>query len=146
MKSILNIFDFNIWFEKIIYINSKINKLGVIGKILSIILNILIRFVFNCDISPNAILGKNVKFPHAVGIVIGSTSVIGDNTVIMPNVVIGSKEYPPKGIQRHAKIGANCLIGANAIIIGNINIENDCVVAAGSRLTKDLKQGSIFIK
>ncbi|MGB5824668.1 MAG: hypothetical protein WBH44_11400, partial [Proteocatella sp.] len=91
IKKILNILDFNCWYEKLIYIVLKINKKGEIGKYISLILNFLLRLVFNCDISPYAHIGSDVKIPHAVGIVIGGTAVIGNNTVIMPNIVIGAK-------------------------------------------------------
>ena len=141
----MKVLDFNIWFEKVIYVNIKINKLGSIGKLLSILLGTVIRIVFNCDISPNIEIGKNVKIPHAVGIVIGSTAVIGDNTVIMPNVVIGAKYYPSKNEKRHATIGKNCLIGANSTILGDIHIGDNSVIAAGARVTKNLEANSKFV-
>lgn len=37
---------------------------------------------FNCDISYEATIGLNVKFPHPLGIVIGTGSIIGDNVKI----------------------------------------------------------------
>jgi len=139
------IFDYNLWFEKIVFLNVRLNKIGIMGRLLSVIVGLLIRIIFNCDISPNIILGKKVKFPHAVGIVIGSTAIIGDNTVIMPNVVIGAKNYPPNNKKRHATIGKNCLIGTSAIILGDIHVGDNCVIAAGARVTKDLEENSKFI-
>jgi len=120
MFLILRIFDFNLWYEKLIYLLAKINKIGTVGRILSIIFNFILRLIFNCDISPDAHIGKKVKIPHAVGIVIGGTAVIGDKTVIMPNVVIGSKYYPPNNKKRHATIGDNCIIGAGAKVTKNL--------------------------
>lgn len=141
----MHILDFNIWYEKLVFVNSKVNKLGRIGLLISKIINIFLRALFNCDISPSAIIGRNVKIPHAVGIVIGSTAIIGDNTVIMPNVVIGAKNYPPENKKRHATIGKNVLIGANAVIIGDIVIGDNCIIGAGARITKDIDAGSTIV-
>ena len=140
----MGILDFNVWYEKVIYFNCKINKITIIGKVISVMFNCLIRLIFNCDISPDAQIGKNVKIPHAVGIVIGSTAIIGNNTVIMPNVVIGAKEYPPKKLKRHATVGENCLIGANVVIIGDINVGENCLIAAGTTVIKDIVSNTKF--
>lgn len=91
----------------------------------------------NCDISYNAVIGKNVKFPHPIGIVIGDYVIIGDNSKIWQQVTLGSHgrkgkklEYPiiGKGVKIFAgakiiggiSIGENSVIGANAVV--NINV------------------------
>jgi len=139
--------DVNLWYEKLIYYNCRLNKKGMIGKTFSVLFHFIIRLVFNCDISPNAEIGTGIKIPHCVGIVIGATAVIGKNCVIMPNVIVGSKKYPAeKNIKRHATIGDNCLIGANAIIIGDIFIAENTIVGAGAYLDKDVPGNSTLIR
>lgn len=113
-------------------------------KLFSYCIHFIIRLLFNCDISPSAYIGKNVKIPHAVGIVIGSTAKIGSNTVIMPNVVIGAKYYPPIEKKRHATIGNNCFIGANTVILGNICIGDGTIIGAGSVVTKNLVKNTKY--
>jgi len=142
---LLRLIDYNLLYEKLVYFNCKINKLALIGKVISYFIHLLIRVIFNCDISPNAYIGKNVRIPHAVGIVIGGTAVIGDNSIIMPNVVIGSKHYPPKGKKRHATIGERCLLGANSTLIGDIIVGDECIVGAGCTLTKSLEPQTRFL-
>ena len=46
---------------------------------------------YNCYISPKAEIGKNLSFPHPIGIVIGDGVKIGDNCIIYQNVTIGRK-------------------------------------------------------
>lgn len=146
VKLAMKISDFNLLYEKLVYYNCLLNKSGILGMVLSLIFNFLIRAIFNCDISPFAHIGKDVKIPHAVGIVIGGTAVIGDNTIVMPNVVIGSAKYPPEKRKRHATVGRNCLVGANSIIIGDIIIGESAIIAAGSIVVKDVKPFSKYIK
>jgi serine O-acetyltransferase len=139
-------FDFNRTYEKAILKNLKRYKKGKFHKLISIILGNVLRVIFNCDICLGADIGNNVKIPHAVGIVIGSTAIIEDGVIIMPNVVIGASHFPPeiKG-KRHATIKRNCLIGANAVIIGNVTISENVTIAAGAVVTKDIPPNSIVV-
>ena len=103
---------------------------------------------YGCEIYPQATIGKNFYMPHCVGIVVGSTTIIGDNCTIFPNVVFGArysaKEANPKG-RRHAKVGNNCTIGANSSIIGDITIGNNVIVGAGAVVTKDVPDNTIVV-
>ena len=94
-----------------------------------------------CQIYPQAKLGKGLYIPHFVGIVVGSTTELGDNCTIFPNVVFGAAYHPgeqnPTG-RRHPKCGNNCVFGTNSSIIGNILIGNNVTVGAGSVITKDI--------
>lgn len=96
---------------------------------------------YGCEIYPQATIGKGLYLPHCTGIVVGNTTVIGNNCVIFPNVVFGAryspKEENPQG-RRHAKVGDNCVFGANASIIGAITIGSNVTVGAGAVVTKDV--------
>lgn len=85
---------------------------------------------------------------HAHNIFIGMTAAIGDNCKIYPGVgiyatVIGDHERSSHGIAKHAHIGNDCFLGANAIIIGNITIGDDVLVAAGATVTKNVPSHSV---
>ncbi len=103
---------------------------------------------YGCEVYPQAKLGENFYMPHCVGVVIGSTTIIGDNCTVFPNVVFGARYSPdrdnPKG-RRHAKVGNNCVFGANSTIIGNIIIGNNVFIGAGAVVTKDVPDNSIII-
>ena len=101
---------------------------------------------YGCQIYPQATLGEGLYIPHFVGIVVGSTSELGDNCTIFPNVVFGAAYHPntpnPLG-RRHPKCGDNCVFGTNASIIGKINIGNNVTVGAGSVVTKDIPDNAV---
>lgn len=50
------------------------------------------------------------------------------------------------GIRKHASIGNDCFLGANSIIIGNIVIGDDVLIAAGATVTKDVPAHSVVKK
>ncbi len=93
--------------------------------------------VYAMDIHPGAKLGKGVVVDHGIGLVIGETSEIGDNAFIFHNVTLGGTGH--EGGDRHPKIKNNVFIGAGATILGNIIINDNVNIAAGSIVTKDVQ-------
>ncbi|WP_159715034.1 serine O-acetyltransferase [Blochmannia endosymbiont of Camponotus nipponensis] len=89
-----------------------------------------ISTVFNVDIHPAASIGCGVMIDHATGVVIGETSIIENNVSIMQSVTLGGTG---KVIgDRHPKIRQRVMIGAGAIILGNIEIGYGAKIGAGS--------------
>ena len=78
-----------------------------------------------CDIPSRVSFGIGLCLPHPRGIMINSQTTIGENVTILGNVVIGKTE---KGIPQ---IGNNVYIGANAVVIGPVKLEDGCIVGAG---------------
>ena len=92
--------------------------------------------VFQTDIHPAARFGKGVFVDHATGLVVGETTVIGDDVSILQNVTLGGS-----GIMcgdRHPKIGNGVMIGAGARVLGPITVGENARIAAGSVVTQDV--------
>lgn len=92
--------------------------------------------MFAVDIHPAAKIGCGIMFDHATGLVIGETAVVEDDVSILHGVTLGGtgKEQG----DRHPKIRKGVLIGANATILGNIEVGEGAKVAAGSVVMKDV--------
>ena len=90
--------------------------------------------VFQCDINPNASIGRGIFLDHATGFVVGETAVIEDDVSILHDVTLGGtgKEHE----DRHPKIRRGVMIGAGAKILGNIEIGQCARIAAGSVVIK----------
>jgi serine O-acetyltransferase len=90
--------------------------------------------VFQCDINPNATIGRGIFLDHATGFVVGETAVIDDDVSILHDVTLGGtgKEHE----DRHPKIRSGVMIGAGAKILGNIEIGKCARIAAGSVVIK----------
>lgn len=91
---------------------------------------------FAVDIHPAAKIGYGLMLDHATGIVIGETSVIGNNVSIMQSVTLGGTGKDTG--DRHPKIADGVLIGAGSKILGNISIGEGAQVCAGSVVLKDV--------
>ena len=87
------------------------------------------------EIHPGATIGKNLFIDHGVGVVIGETTIIKDNVTIYQGATLGTTGKE-KG-KRHPTILDNAMIGADAKILGNITIGENCKIGAGAVILKD---------
>ncbi len=101
------------------------------------------------DIHPGATIGRYFTIDHGTGVVIGATTVIGNNVKIYQGVTLGAKSFPLdadgnpiKGIPRHPIIGDDVVVYANATVLGRIHIGRGCVVGANVWVTHDLEPGT----
>jgi serine O-acetyltransferase len=92
--------------------------------------------VFQVDINPSSRVGRGILMDHGTGIVIGETAVIGDNCSILQGVTLGGTGKAEE--DRHPKIGNGVLIGAGAIVLGNIKVGECARIAAGSVVVKEV--------
>jgi len=92
--------------------------------------------VFQVDINPAARIGRGIMLDHGTGVVIGETAVVGDHVSIMQGVTLGGTGKADQ--DRHPKIGNGVLLGAGAIVLGNIKVGDCARVAAGSVVVKEV--------
>lgn len=79
-------------------------------------------------------LEKSVRICHS-GVVINGY--VGENCVFHGNNIVGVKKTGDK--DSVPKLGKRVDIGAGAIIIGNVEIADDCIIGAGAVVTKSFK-------
>lgn len=92
--------------------------------------------VFQVDINPAARIGKGIMLDHATGFVVGETAVIGDDCSILQGVTLGGTGKADQ--DRHPKIGNGVLIGAHAVVLGNIKVGDCARIGAGSVVVKEV--------
>jgi serine O-acetyltransferase len=102
-----------------------------------------VRCKTGIEIHPGAVIGKNLFIDHGVGVVIGETAIIGDNCIIYQGVVLGGTGKE-KG-KRHPTIKNNVMIGAGAIILGNVTIENDVRIGAGAIVLENVPEKATIV-
>jgi len=88
------------------------------------------KFFTGIEIHPGAKIGKNIFIDHGMGVVIGETSIIGDNVTIYQGVTLGGTGKE-RG-KRHPTIGNNVVISAGAKVLGSIKIGNNVIIGAGA--------------
>ena len=96
----------------------------------------IVRRSTGIEIHPGAQIGKNLFIDHGAGVVIGETSVIGDNCTIYQNATLGGTGKECN--KRHPTLKNNVIVGAGAKILGNITIGNNVKVGANYTVLKDV--------
>ena len=100
------------------------------------------------DIHPGAKIGNNFFIDHGTGVVIGETTVIGDNVKIYQGATLGALSFPKdergniiKGGKRHPTILDNVTIYAEATILGNIVIGKNAVIGGNVWIKESVPDG-----
>ena len=75
---------------------------------------------------------------------------IGSGCQVAPNVGIITTNHDPFNLENHlegkdVKIGNNCWIGMNAMILPGVELGDNTIVGAGSVVTKSFSEGMIVI-
>ena len=111
-------------------------KLSFFSKIIAYIS----RMITGIEIHPAAKIGKNLFIDHGMGVVIGETSIIGNNVLIYHGVTLGGTSLK-KG-KRHPTIKDNAIIGAGAKILGPITLGKQSRVGANAVVTRNVEDFS----
>jgi serine O-acetyltransferase len=98
------------------------------------------------DIHPGAVIGERFFIDHGTGIVVGETSVIGNDVKIYQGVTLGalSVSKDKAETKRHPTIGNRVIIYANATILGgNTHIGDDSTIGGNVWITNSIPANSL---
>ena len=111
-----------------------------------------LELYFPIYISPlsNVQVGRNVAIGAFVHIIANARVSIGDNSIIASAVQITTsthdyrtRPYRSKRVDAPVTIGRNVWIGAGAVILPGVTLGDDCVVGAGSIVTRDVAPATV---
>ena len=88
-------------------------------------------------------MGHGILIDHGCGVVIGETTVVGDNCTIYQGVTLGGVGLN-KG-KRHPTLGNNVTVGAGAKILGAFEVGDNCTIAANAVLLKPLENDTTAV-
>ncbi|NDV65688.1 serine O-acetyltransferase EpsC [Bacteroides sp. 224] len=105
------------------------------------------------DIHPGAQIGSYFTIDHGTGVVIGATTIIGNNVKLYQGVTLGAKSFPLdedgkpiKGIIRHPILEDDVIIYSNATILGRIVIGKGATVGGNIWVTEDVPPGARIVQ
>lgn len=95
------------------------------------------------EIHPGAQIGKGFFIDHGNGVIIGETTIIGDNVTLYQGVTLGGtgKEQG----KRHPTVGNNVMISAGAKVLGSFKIGDNSKIGAGSVVLEEVPPGSTVV-
>lgn len=101
------------------------------------------RFLTGIEIHPGAKIGRRLFIDHGLGVVIGETSVVGDDVTLYQGVTLGGtgKEHG----KRHPTLEDGVVVGGGAKILGNITVGKNCRIGAGSVVLRNVPEDSTVV-
>ena len=111
------------------------------------LLSQLVRFLTGIEIHPGATIGRRFFIDHGMGVVIGETSIVGDDVMLYHGVTLGGKapRNTPPGSKRHPTLEDGVTVGAGAKILGDIVIGAWSAVGANAVVTKPAPAHSLVV-
>ena len=88
------------------------------------------RFCTGVDIHPAAQIGKRLFIDHATGVVVGETTVIGDDCTLYQGATLGGTGKETG--KRHPTIGNNVTVSAGASVLGPFTVGDHAKIGAGA--------------
>ena len=101
------------------------------------------RLLTGIEIHPAARIGRRLFIDHGMGVVIGETSIVGDDVTLYQGVTLGGtgKEHG----KRHPTLEDNVVVGGGAKILGNIIVGKNCRIGAGSVVLRNVPDNSTVV-
>ncbi|MCI8496104.1 MAG: serine O-acetyltransferase [Lachnospiraceae bacterium] len=88
------------------------------------------------EIHPGAVIGKGFFIDHGSGVIIGETTIIGDNVTLYQGVTLGGTGKETG--KRHPTLCDNVMVSAGAKVIGSFTIGENSKIGAGSVVLEEV--------
>lgn len=108
------------------------------------------RTISGIEIHPGATIGKGFFVDHGMGVVIGETSIIGENVTLYHDVTLGGvspsvDSHSQRNQKRHPTLQDDVIVGSGAQVLGPITIGSGARVGANAVVTKDVPAGATVV-
>ena len=118
--------------------------------LLSRFISHIARILTAIEIHPGAQIGRRFVIDHGFGVVVGETSIIGDDVTIYHGVTLGGiapavDSASQINIKRHPTLENNVIVGSGAQILGNIIIGEGARVGSNAVVTHDVPAGATAV-
>ena len=101
------------------------------------------RFLTGIEIHPGAVIGRRFFIDHGMGVVIGETTIIGDDVTLYQGVTLGGTGKETG--KRHPTLGNGVVVGVGASVLGAITLGDNSKVGGGAVAVKDVPAGATVV-
>lgn len=101
------------------------------------------RFMTGVEIHPAAVIGRRFFIDHAMGVIIGETTIIGDDVTLYQGVTLGGTGNETG--KRHPTLKDNVLVGVGASVLGNIVVAENSKIGGGAVVVSDVPPNSTVV-
>ncbi|PJI94482.1 serine O-acetyltransferase EpsC [Luteimicrobium subarcticum] len=101
------------------------------------------RSITGIEIHPGATIGRRLFIDHGMGVVIGETTVVGDDVLLFHGTTLGGRSMSHG--KRHPTLGDRVTVGAGAKVLGPVLIGDDAQIGANAVVVKNVPTGAVAV-
>ena len=101
------------------------------------------RAATGVEIHPGAQIGRRLFIDHGMGVVIGETTIVGDDVLLFHGSTLGGRSMTHG--KRHPTLGDRVVVGAGAKVLGPVWIGDDAQIGANAVVVKDVPKGATAV-
>lgn len=125
---------------------NRLSKMGGVPRKIARIIELVNHLLCSCSVSIAAEIGNGTVFYHrGIGCVVHPKAIIGEDCKIFQGVTIGSKWSGAVCLDEAPHIGNHVMIGAGAVILGDISIGDNVIIGANAVVTCDVPADSLAV-
>jgi len=113
-----------------------------VGLLYRLVNTLLIRNVYGTEIGRTTVIGRRVKLGHHQGVVLGYSTVIGDDCLIRQGVTLGQSNDEGRGDDQPV-VGNGVEFGAGATVIGRVRIGDGARIGPNALVTRNVPAGAV---
>lgn len=102
-----------------------------------------VRLFTGIEIHPGARIGRGLFIDHGMGVVIGETTIIGDDCTIYQGATLGGTGKETG--KRHPTLGNNVMVGSGAKVLGPFTVGDNSKIAAGAVVLSEVPPNSTCV-
>lgn len=114
-------------------------------KLIARFLSQICRIFTGIEIHPGATIGHRLFIDHGMGVVIGETSIIGDDCQLYQGVTLGGVGTGEHTCKRHPTLMDNVMVSCGAKVIGDVTIGSNSIVGAQTVVVKDVPENCTVV-
>ena len=119
-------------------------------KFLARFISNFIRLLTSIEIHPAATIGHSFFIDHGAGLVIGETSIIGNNVTMYQQTTLGGlspsiNSNLQRNVKHHPTLNDNVIIGSDAQILGPVVIGKNSRIGANAVVLNDVPSDMTFV-
>jgi serine O-acetyltransferase len=102
------------------------------------------RWLTGIEIHPGAVIGRRVFIDHGMGVVVGETAEIGDDSTIYQGVTLGGTSLH-SGEKRHPTLAQGVVVGAGAKVLGGFTVGAGAKIGSNAVVVKEVPPGATVV-
>ena len=124
-----------------------LRKLPVAGKVLAVLIDNFILFVFSLDVTSESINVKNLLIGHSTGVVLGGNGITCSGKLHVSSGVVFARRYQDDAAHDGSffEVEGDLTVGANSVLLGPLLIKGPVIIGALSLVTKDILESGVYV-